>query len=143
MGPEGFLNLEGVQDPSERPTELRDVEGEVGDRRREDVCGEVPLLLFLLEMFGETTLPQFLQRDDPFPFLGIESDSRSVVLDHRPTFPDSHQIRLLTGPLESKDFPNPTPCLDLEPEDYLNQGDLGGRTLLLVQQLSSLRQFHR
>ena len=37
VGPEGLLNLEGVQDPSERPTELGDVEGEVGDGGREDV----------------------------------------------------------------------------------------------------------
>ena len=37
MGPESFLNLQGVQDPSERPTELGDVEGLVGDGGREDV----------------------------------------------------------------------------------------------------------
>ena len=129
VGPEGLLNLQGVQDSSERPTELGDVEGEVGNGGGEDVRGEVRPLLFLLEMFGETTLPQFLQGDDPFPFLGIESESRPVVLDHRPTFPDSHQVGLLAGPLESENFPNPTPRLDLEPEDFLNQGDLGGLTL--------------
>ena len=102
----------------------------VGDGGGEDIGREVSLLLFLLEMLGQTTLSQVLQRDDSFPFLGIESESGPVVLNYGPTLPDSHQVCLLTGPLESKDFPNPTPRLDLEPEDLLDQGDLGGLTLL-------------
>ena len=81
-------------------------------------------------MFGESTLPQFFEGDDPFPFLGIESESRPIVLDHRPTLPDPHLVGLVTGPLESEDFPNPTPCFDLEPEDFLREGDFGGLTLL-------------
>ena len=80
-------------------------------------------------MFGESTFPQFLQGDDPFPFLGIETDSGPVVLDHRPTLPDPYVIGILTGPLESKDFPNPTSCFDLEPEDFLGEGEFGGLTL--------------
>jgi hypothetical protein len=33
-------------------------------------------------MFGESTLPQFFERDDPFPFLGIESESGTLVLHY-------------------------------------------------------------
>lgn len=129
VGPEGLGDIEMVQDPSERPTELRDVEGLVRDGGGEHIGRGVPLLLSLLKMFGESTLPQFLQGDDPFPFLGIESESRPIVLDHRPTLPDPHLVGLVTGPLETKDFPNPTPCLDLEPEDFLGEGDVRTPTL--------------
>ena len=59
MGPEGLGDIQVVQDPSERPTELRDVEGLVRDGGGEHMGTHVPLFLFLVEVFGQSTLPQF------------------------------------------------------------------------------------